>query len=151
MIAPMPEFHTQFDRAEDSPGFMLWRVSNLWQRHIKAALEPLEITHVQFVLLASLAWLSRGNQPLNQAQLAAHVGIDVMMTSQVLRALEAKGLVQRIPDPADARAFHLSLSKQGLKVANQAVLLVEEADRAFFARADSPETLLKSLKQLSGL
>ena len=28
-----------FDKAEDSTGFLLWQVTNLWQREIKKALE----------------------------------------------------------------------------------------------------------------
>jgi hypothetical protein len=46
---------------EDSPGFLLWHVTLRWQREIAAALAPLGLTHVQFVLLAAAWWLnSRG-------------------------------------------------------------------------------------------
>jgi hypothetical protein len=37
-----------------SPGLLLWRATLRWQRRIVAALKPLGLTHVQFVLLASL-------------------------------------------------------------------------------------------------
>ena len=37
-----------------SPGLMLWRVTNAWQRTVRAALAPFGLTHVQFVLLAVL-------------------------------------------------------------------------------------------------
>ena len=147
MIDLMPKFQTQFETPEDSPGFMLWRVSNLWQRHIRAALEPLGLTHVQFVLLASLGWLTQHNQPISQVQLANHIEIDVMMTSQVLRTLEAKGLVRRSPSPTDKRAFELSLSNEGLVVANQATQLVEQADKEFFSGLTS-KSFVESLKQL---
>ena len=42
---------------ERSPGFLLWRVTLAWQRRIRAALAHHELTHVQFVVLASLWWL----------------------------------------------------------------------------------------------
>ena len=42
---------------EDSPGFLLWHVTLRWQRDIAAALAPLDLTHVQFVLLATTWWL----------------------------------------------------------------------------------------------
>jgi len=29
-----------FDKAEESTGFLLWQVTNLWQREIKKALKP---------------------------------------------------------------------------------------------------------------
>jgi len=34
-----------------SPGFLLWHVTLQWQRAITAVLQPLDLTHVQFVLL----------------------------------------------------------------------------------------------------
>ena len=43
---------------DESPGFLLWRVTLRWQRVIAAALRPLGLTHVQFVLLASVWWLA---------------------------------------------------------------------------------------------
>ena len=42
---------------QNSPGFLLWHVTLRWQRDIAAALAPLDLTHVQFVLLASTWWL----------------------------------------------------------------------------------------------
>ena len=46
-----------FDTPQQSPGFLLWRVTLSWQRRMRAALAPHDLTHVQFVLLASLWWL----------------------------------------------------------------------------------------------
>jgi hypothetical protein len=49
----------------DNPGFLLWRVSLRWQRLMTATLRPFGLTHVQFVLLASLWWLTEkaGERP----------------------------------------------------------------------------------------
>lgn len=129
-------FATRFQGPEESPGFLLWQVANAWQRRVRAALEPLELTHVQFVLLASLAWLTRHGERVTQVELAAQAGTDVMMTSQVLRALEARGLVQRTVHPADARARLLAPSAAGRELALRAVPVVEAADAAFFAAAE---------------
>ena len=55
-------------------------------------LESHELTHVQFVLLASLWWLvDHDDHSLTQAQLAQQAGTDPMMTSQVTRKLENPG------------------------------------------------------------
>ena len=124
---------TAFDSAEDSPGFLLWQVSNVWQRRQRDALAPLELTHVQFVLLASLAYLSHSAEPITQIRLAQHAQTDQMMTSQVLRTLEGKGLLERITHPTDARAKSLKITNKGLELANRAVGVVEQMDRAFFA------------------
>jgi len=36
----------------DSGGLLLWHATLRWQRGIAQALRPLDLTHVQFVLLA---------------------------------------------------------------------------------------------------
>ncbi len=126
----------RFTHAEDSPGFLLWQVTNLWQRQVRAALQPLGLTHVQFVLLASLLWLQQHAEHITQVQLAEHARSDVMMTSKVVRALEAKGWLTRSIHPHDSRAHTLRLTAAGSTIAKQAVPVVEAVDAAFFG-ADS--------------
>lgn len=123
----------EVESAEDSPGFLLWQVSSLWQRQINAGLKPFGLTHAQFVLLASLAWLVSDARQLTQVDLANHAKMDVMMTSNVLRTLEEKGLILRNAHPTDTRAKSLSITSKGLELAGQAVQAVEGIDRDFFA------------------
>jgi DNA-binding MarR family transcriptional regulator len=134
---------------DDSPGFLLWHVTLRWQRDIAAALAPLDLTHVQFVLLASTWWLnSRGEDP-NQLSLARHAGTDVKMTSQVLRKLEAKMLVRREVDAADTRAKRLRVTDRGAELARQALVAVEQADTAFFDATLDRAALLAMLRPLA--
>lgn len=115
-----------------STGLMLWRVTNSWQRAIRAALAPFGLTHVQFVLLATLTSMDRAT-PVTQRDLADQAATDVMMTSQVLRVLEDKQLIERAPHPADRRARTLSPTAAGVALVNRANAAVEDADRAYFA------------------
>ena len=46
------------NKAEDSLGLLLWQTTMTWQRQIKNALEPYDISHAQFVILAILLWLT---------------------------------------------------------------------------------------------
>lgn len=124
---------TRFGGPERSPGFLLWRVTLAWQRAMRAALAPHELTHVQFVLLATSWWLSQ-QEPPTQQQIAEHAGTDTMMTSQVIRKLADRGLVSREDDPADARAKRISVTGAGLKVLKPALADVEQVDLEFFAR-----------------
>ncbi|MBA3656075.1 MAG: MarR family transcriptional regulator [Gemmatimonadaceae bacterium] len=105
----------------------------LWQRRIAAALRSLELTQVQYALLASLLWLSRKERSVSQTMLARHAKLDMMMTSQVLRAMEANGLLSRKPHPTDTRAKALTLTRRGRALALRAVPAVENADRTFFS------------------
>src|SRR5207247_6502535 len=88
----------------DSLGFLLWHAALRWQRDIAQALAPLGLTHVQFVLLACTWWLNRQGERPSQLALAEFAGTDVKMTSQVIRGLEQKGLVDREVNSADTRA-----------------------------------------------
>ena len=131
----------------DSPGFLLWHATLRWQRAVAAALTPLELTHVQFVLLASLWWLvDQGERPI-QLTLARHAGTDVAMTSQVVRTLQAKGLVVREVDAADTRAKRLGVTAAGAELAVRAMRAVEAVDTEFFAPAPAGQaaTLLRRL------
>ena len=121
------------DKAEDSSGFLLWQVTNLWQREIKKALEPLDLTHSQFVLMASIHWLTLHKQDVTQILLSAHTKIDPMTTSTVLRTLQTKKLIQRQEHLTDTRAKTVGLTDNGKKVIKQAVKTVATFDKMFFA------------------
>jgi len=116
-----------------SPGFLLWHATLRWQRGIAAGLAPLDLTHVQFVLLASTWWLNEHGERPTQIALAAHAGTDVKMTSQVIRSLDRKGLVEREIDPKDTRARRLRVTRRGRRLAPRAIAAVEKVDAEFFA------------------
>lgn len=124
---------SRYAQAERSAGLLLWRVTLSWQRRVRSALAPHDLTHVQFVLLASLWWLTDHGGPPTQVQLAQHAHTDPMMTSQVIRKLEAAGLLTRAPDPADSRARRLELTDGGRTRLRGALADVEAADEAFFS------------------
>jgi DNA-binding MarR family transcriptional regulator len=146
----MPDAPFRYSSADDSPGFLLWQVTNHWQREQRAALEPLNLTHVQYVVLAVGVWLSRGGDAITQAQIAAEARIDPMMASQVLRTLEDKRLVRRAPHPTDSRAKAVEVTDGGRALAAQATQVVEDVDERFFATAgpDLP-ALVAVLRRLS--
>lgn len=120
------------DKAEDSTGFLLWQVTNLWQREIKKALEKYNLTHAQFVLLASMYWFELHHQEVTQIILSAHTKIDPMTTSTVLRTLQSKKLIKRQEHAIDTRAKTVVLTEHGKKIIKEAVKTVEEFDKAFF-------------------
>jgi DNA-binding MarR family transcriptional regulator len=129
----MPRLRTAYGSADESVGLLLWQVTNRWQAAIRAALRPFDLTHVQFVLLASLAYLD-ADEPVTQRDLAAHAVTDPMMTSQVLRALEQRDLITRRPHPDDGRAWSVAVTPAGASLANRANAAVEACDETFFAR-----------------
>ncbi len=131
----------------ESPGFLLWHVTLRWQRAVTAALAPLGLTHVQFVLLACTWWLSEQGHTPTQVDVATQAGTDIKMTSQVLKTLENKGLLERRPSPSDARAKTVHPTRAGRALAERAITAVESADDAFFTAVNSA-TLTRTLNRL---
>jgi DNA-binding MarR family transcriptional regulator len=146
-VTPHRRLNTEFDAADESPGFLLWQITNRWQSAVRAALKPSGLTHVQFVLLASLTWM-RAEGPVTQRQLADHASTDPMMTSQVLRTLEAHGLVTRTDHPLDKRARALTVTDHGRSLANDAIVAVEACDRAFFRPLSNAAEFTRDLRSL---
>lgn len=138
---------SEFNETHESPGFLLWQVTNIWQKDIRQALEPFELTHPQFVLLFSCHWLNdkNGGASVTQVQLAQHAQVDVNVTSQVLRTLEKKGYIKRSSHPIDTRANVITMTRSGSELALQAVQAVESADRTFFAGIGDRKGLLAEL------
>lgn len=143
---------SEFNDANESPGFLLWQVTSLWQRSIRQALEPFELTHPQFVLLYSCYWMKQqtGRDDATQVQLAQHARVDVNVTSQVLRTLQKRGLIDRGPHPTDTRAKLITITPEGGELAKRAVRAVEEADHTFFSTLDgaSRDEMMRLMRRL---
>lgn len=122
-----------FKKPEDSPGYLLGQLTLLWQRKHKKVLDPLDLTQTQFVLLASIAWLSKTNNKLTQVEIANHNNFDRMMVSKVLRTLQTKKLITREEHDTDTRAKIVSLTTNGKTILQEALTAVENADIDFFS------------------
>lgn len=123
----------QYERPEKSPGFLLWQTNNLWKKKIIESLSDFDLTHVQFVLLAGIAWFEKNGESITQVQLANHAKTDIMMTSKVLRVLEKKEFLFREMHQTDTRAKVVKLTPSGRALIKQAIKAVEEVDQQFFS------------------
>ncbi|WP_328667446.1 MarR family transcriptional regulator [Streptomyces sp. NBC_00322] len=109
-----------------TPGFLVWRLSMKWRAAVDRAVGPLGLTHAQYSLLASLYGMQRSGRRPSQRRLADHTGLEPLYVSKLARALEAAGLVERLPDPSDTRAVQLSLTDQGRDVTRRAIDVVQQ-------------------------
>lgn len=65
--------------------------------------------------LMVLGAIERGNGTATPAQVAVELELRSSNLAQVLGALEARGLMARVPDTADRRKIRLSLTEAGLR------------------------------------
>lgn len=138
------EIEFQFKSPNDSPGYLLGQVTMLWQRKQKRVLDPLDLTHTQFIILASLAWLSKTEKIVTQVDIANQGNMDRMMVSKVLRTLEEKSFITRQEHETDTRAKTIRLTKKGETILQQAIIEVENVDEDFFSTL---ETFLPSFNK----
>jgi len=135
---------------DDSPGYLLWRVSTKWRSAIEKVLKAFGLTHPQFVILASLAWLTRDGNKVSQADVGKVAGLDPNTTSQILRGLEVKKLIKRVQS-IDERSKNPTLTAAASKLLAKALPAVEKEDIVFFdsLKSREVENLLRYFQKLS--
>jgi MarR family transcriptional regulator, organic hydroperoxide resistance regulator len=116
----------------DSRGALLERVASEWTLRLRAALAPLGLTTAQFRLLTSAAWLTAQRAGIRQSDIADYAGLDAVMTSEVLRSLESRGLVSRADHPTDRRAKAVTVTEAGGALADRALRLAALVEARFF-------------------
>jgi len=123
---------------KQSPGFLLWRVSTLWRSSIEAILKTMDLTHPQFVVLATAGWLTRNGDCVTQVMIGKMAGLDPNTNSQVIKALEEKELIKRSPS-SDGRAKNVALTSIGASILSRAMSVGEKEDVNFFGLLSKEE------------
>lgn len=124
----------KIERAKESTGFLLWKVTNRWQQEIKKILKKYELSHTQFVVIVGIYWLSKENAEVTQIGLSKHVELDKMLISKVLRILEQRKLLKREEHKKDTRAKMIKLTREGEKIMKKSLKEVEAFDIEYFGR-----------------
>jgi len=127
----------QVKKAEDSSGFLLWQVTTLWQREIKHALKMVDLSHSEFVILASLLWFKEQKVIVTQTTIIEHTKLDKMTVSKSLKTLENNGFVVRAENKIDTRAKTITLTQKGINLAIKSVKIVEDIDNKFFSKLNA--------------
>jgi DNA-binding MarR family transcriptional regulator len=119
-------------------GALVWQLAMRWRSAVDRAVAPLGLTHAQYVALASLRGLTASGERPSQRRLASWTGLGTIYVSKLVRALEQDGLIDRAPDPDDARAVQITLTARGRDVADRAIPIVRALDRDLTAALGGP-------------
>jgi DNA-binding MarR family transcriptional regulator len=133
------------ERAQAEQGAVLWpdlrlagllkRAQTLLVEGYGPALAPFDVDGRELAVLALLA--TAGAQ--SQQEISRRLGIDRTTVVALIDAMQARGLVQRMPDPADRRRNLVQPTASGRAIhqdASPAVDVVEEAFLAPLSPAD---------------
>jgi DNA-binding MarR family transcriptional regulator len=97
-----------------------------WQRAINAALRPLQLTHTQYLVLASAARMIREHDDaVAQLTIAESAELDCATISNLVRKLESRGLLDRGIDSIDGRRWRVILTTRGQSMLVKATAIVE--------------------------
>lgn len=117
---------------EESTGYLLYHLTTLLQRTMKRELDKLEITHTQFIILATLFRLSENTKNVTQINIASESRTDKMMVSKILRTLQVKNLVTREEHITDTRAKTILITEDGKSLFKKAFVIVKGVEKTFF-------------------
>jgi len=139
-------------RAEPSRRDLAAMLAPLAQAFATAELPILRahnLTMWAYVVLITLA----DNPIRSQARLAAATGADKTRIIPILDDLQARGLIDRYPDPADRRVHLLALTDEGLRLCRAAQAQIQRHEEEVLARIDPADRagLLRALAALSAL
>jgi DNA-binding MarR family transcriptional regulator len=139
---------TDLSRLYARPGFLLRRAHQISAAVFEDECRSVGLTPAQFGVLTVL----RAGPGMDQSSLARALGFDKVTVLRVLRGLEARGLVQRMPAPTSKRNLAVSLSAEGLALLDKAQKPAEKAYRRLLAplSAQQQASLVDLLQQLTG-
>lgn len=147
----MADLPLSFDILEESPGFLIWQTTMLWQRRAKRALEEYNISQTQLAIMAILLCFEAHKYDITQILIVKWSKLDKMTVSKALKALDTLGLVKRIEHATDTRAKSISLTDNGIDLVQKLIPIVENVEEEFFGKAspEDQESLIRMLGTLT--
>lgn len=137
-----------FERPEENLGYLLWQTNMLWNRQMNRALDEINLTHTQFVIMAALGWLLRNSDNVTQKEIADGSNTDRMMVSKILRKLEENKLIERKEHKTDTRAKCVFLTTKGIETLQKALEIKTKANNIFFSKLKDKEKFGIELRQI---
>ncbi len=113
------------EQPEPRISYVVARLERALRVEINERVRPHGLTTLQYTTLSILG--RRGE--LSNAQLARRAYMTPQSMSEVIEALEQKGLVERTPHPNHRRVFPAALTQKGRKVLEACDAAVDELER----------------------
>lgn len=122
--------------------FYVQQVEQLARRRIDECLQHENVTAGQYMVLSVIVH----HEPVSSADLARRANMTAQSMGEFIKALEAKGLIERRNDAQNRRVILVSSTPAGRKVLAASEARVDEAERAFFTCLGAEE--LASLRMM---
>ena len=116
-------------------GFLLKEVTRRYVLRFEVRAREISLNLAQAKALVRL----EKNEGVSQARLAELAEVDAMTMVRILDRMEADGLLERRPDPADRRARCLYLTAKARPILSEIWRLIEETRAEIFAGVGKAE------------
>lgn len=132
----------------ESPMFAVNRAARRFEALAAEVLAEDALGFLEGLTLAAIFFEAPG--AIKPSQLAETFGTTRGNVSHCVSSLEAKGLVQRKIDPADARAYQLALKPQGKRCAMRVIAAFDRLQKEFEAEVGKTALgeMLRTLRKL---
>lgn len=136
---------------KETTAFALAKVCRAHRGRVGGMLAEVGLHVGQDMVLIEL-WQSDG---LRGGELAWRLGVEPPTVTKMLRRLEESGLVERRPDPSDARSFRVHLTDRGSALEGSVARIWERVEKDTFGGLDASERrelgrLLKKVRAGTG-
>jgi DNA-binding MarR family transcriptional regulator len=134
MTDPLPSYDAAADDAsEPRISYVIARLERAIRKAINDRVKPYGLTTLQYT---TLSVLRRQGRALSNAQLARRAYMTPQAMSEVIEALEAKGLIERTPHPNHRRVYPMSLTPEGQRVLGLCDAAVDDFEAAMLRDLD---------------
>lgn len=137
-----------FHQPEENLGYLLWQATMKWQRQANRALDEINLTHTQFVIIAALGWLLKNSENVTQKEIADHSNTDRMMVSKILRTLQKNELIVRKEHKIDTRAKCVFLTNKGIETLQKAIEIKTKTNKVFFKNLTDKNKFSSELRKM---
>jgi DNA-binding MarR family transcriptional regulator len=131
---------------KEYPGFLIWLVSNKWEKYVNKVLSVHNLNHGEVLHLISLKTLLLESKEVTQSNLAQYTETTTMGVSKILNSLEKLGYIARIQG-TDSRSKSVSITPSGDTILIATAQLLNNANSAFF-RANPSTNFIQQLTKL---
>ena len=102
----------------------IMRLQQVFLSRADATLRPLELTFARYEVLMLLSFSKLGHLPLGI--IGERLQVNAASVTNAVNRLEARGLVERRPNPQDGRGTLAALTEPGRRLARRATELMNE-------------------------
>jgi DNA-binding MarR family transcriptional regulator len=130
---------TPADKKPSGLAYIVGRLDHVLNKRLREGLAPLGVTVPHYTALSVFRVLGT----ISNAQLAERTMVSPQSANEMVKAMEARGWIERHPDPTHGRIIQISLTEAGLeRLSHCDEVMVKMEELMFADLSDHERTLL---------